>query len=96
MTPDFALGPGFLLSTKGKGPYKSSFELGSCRAVATFSPSIFSPDTWWTGFLHGTNLGQKVVNALWAGLDQGTRADANYDGRENALEGFKNLNPYTP
>lgn len=88
--------PGFLLSPKGKGPYKNASEIGSTRIAGTFSPSVLSPDTWWTRFLHRTKIGQKVTNAIWDGADQGTCEDANFNGRQNALEGFVNLKPHTP
>ena len=39
-------GPGFLLSPKGRGPYKNAFEIGSTRISSTVSPSILNPDTW--------------------------------------------------
>ena len=89
-------GPGFLFSPRGRGPYKNAFEIGSTRVASTISPSILNPETWWTRFLHGTASGQKMVNAVWGGADKETRADAGFDGRQDALEGFKNLEPHTP
>ena len=89
-------GPGFFLSPKGKGPYKNAFEIGSARVASTISPSILNPDTWWTRFLHGTSSGQKLVSAIWGGVDNESREDADFDGRKDALEGFKNLEPHTP
>lgn len=89
-------GPAFFVSAKGKGPYKNAFQIGSTRIVSTLSPSIFNPDTWWTRFVHKTNVGQKIVHAIWGGADEETRADADFDGRPNALEGFDNLKPHVP
>ena len=89
-------GPAFFVSPKGKGPYKNAFQIGSTRIVSTLSPSILNPDTWWTRFVHQTNSGQKIVNAIWGGADNETRANADFDGRLNALRGFENLRPQTP
>lgn len=89
-------GPAFFDSPKGKGPYKNAFEIGATRIVSTLSPSIFNPDTLWTRFFHKTNVGQKIVHAVWGGADKEIRADAEYDGRPNALEGFDNLKPHVP
>lgn len=89
-------GPAFFVSPKGKGPYKNAFQIGSTRIVSTLSPSILNPETWWTRFVHGTNLGQKIVHAVWGAVDKETRADAGFDGRRNALEGFANLEPLAP
>ena len=88
-------GPAFFVSPKGKGPFKNAFEIGSTGIVSTLSPSILNPDTWWTRFLH-TNYGQKIVNAIWGGADKETRANADFDGRHDALRGFENLNPHSP
>ena len=89
-------GPGFFVSPKGRGPYKNAFQIGSTRIVSTLSPSIFNPDTLWTRFVHKTNVGQKIVYAIWGGADKETRADAGFDGRPNALEGFDNLKAHVP
>ena len=89
-------GPGSFISPKGKGPYKNAFQIGSTRIVPTLSPSIYNPNTWWTRFVHGTKVGQRLVNAIWVGADKLTRANANFKGRHNALVGFENLEPHTP
>ncbi|KAI4134761.1 MAG: hypothetical protein LQ341_005972 [Variospora aurantia] len=89
-------GPGFLLSPKGKGPYKNAFEIGSTRAAGTLSPSFIGPDNWWRRFLFGSNPGRKIVNAVWAGVDKETREGAQFESRPNALPGFAKLNPHSP
>ena len=89
-------GPGFLLSPKGKGPYKNAAEIGSTRVASTLSPSIFNPDNWWTRSLHRTEWGRKLVNSVWNGADKETREDADFDGRKGALKGFENLKPLAP
>jgi dimethylaniline monooxygenase (N-oxide forming) len=88
-------GPGFLLSPKGKGPYKNAYEIGSTRVASTMSPSIFNPDNWWTRFLHGTHQGRKIVKSIWDGADKETREVADFVGRPGALKGFENLEPPT-
>lgn len=89
-------GPGFLLSPKGKGPYKNAFEMGSTRVASTLSPSILNPDNWWTRFLHGTDRGRKLVKSIWNGADEENREEADFDGRKGAVKGFENLKPLTP
>ena len=88
-------GPGFLLSPKGKGPYKNAFDMGSTRIASTISPSIYNTDTWWTRFLHGTERGQKLVKAIWKGANEETLSSADYEGRKNATDGFGLLKPKT-
>lgn len=88
-------GPGFLLSPKGKGPYKNAFEVGLTRIVATFVPSFLNGNSWWTWFLHSTKYGVKMMNAFWGAVDNETRKDADFNGRKN-LQGFEKLNPQSP
>ncbi|KAM0140659.1 hypothetical protein ACHAO1_002345 [Botrytis cinerea] len=88
-------GPGFLLSPKGKGPYKNAFEVGLTRIVATFVPSFLNGNSWWTWFLHSTKYGVKMMNAFWGAVDNETRKDADFKGRKN-LQGFEKLNPQSP
>ena len=89
-------GPGFLLSPKEKGPYEDAFAIGSTGIASTLSPSILLPDTWWTRLLHQTSFGQKIVKAIWAGVDKETRKEADFHGRQDALQGFEHLDPHTP
>ena len=89
-TPGTGSGPGFFLPAKGKGPYKNAFALGSTRMVATFTPSYFNPDNWWTQFLHGTRLGRKAVGLLWGVVDKEIRDEANFQGRPGK-KGFEKL-----
>jgi dimethylaniline monooxygenase (N-oxide forming) len=89
-------GPPFMVSPKGKGPYKNAFEVGGIRAACTMTPSILNSENWWTRFLHGTGWGRSVVNALWSGADGENCRIADYDGRKGALEGFEKLKPLTP
>ena len=88
-------GPAFFLSAKGKGPYKNAFELGSTRLTTTLTPSFLSPDTWWTRFLHGTSLGNKLVDFVWTAADKETRRELTAEGRD-AIKGFEKLTPHTP
>ena len=88
-------GPAFFLSPKGKGPYKNAFEIGSTRLAGTLTPSIFGPDTWWTRFLHGTGVGNKLVNSVWTAADKETRAHLVAEGRD-AVRNVTKLIPHTP
>lgn len=87
-------GPGFLLPAKGRGPYKNAFEIGSTRIAGTLTPSFFNPDTWWTRFLHGTNLGIRILNSIWSAADKETREV--FYGRHAMTRGLEKLNPHSP
>ena len=78
-------GPAHFVSPKGKGPYKNAFQIGSTRIVSTLSPSILNPENFWTRFVHGTNIGQKIVHAARGASDKETRAEADFGGRRSAL-----------
>ena len=86
---DTGTGPAFFLSPKGKGPYKNAFELGSIRLASTLSPSFLVPESWWTRFLHGTDLGRKIVQGIWTGANTETMPPENIKHREKLL-------PHTP
>ena len=92
---DSGTGPGFFVSTKGKGPYKNALEIGTARVAATLSPSLVNPDTWSTRFLYGSSLGRKLVELAWGGIDKEIREEANY-ARKDVAEGFERLDPHTP
>jgi len=83
------------LGSQGRGPYKNSAELGFTRIMGTFIPSNFTPQTWWASFLHGTALGNWVVNQIWNSADKVSRDGADFDGRTNAKESFKMSKPST-
>ena len=89
------IGPGFLVSPKGKGPYKNAIELGMTRLASTLTPSFLNDETWWTRFLHSSKTGTKLMRSFWAGVDKETRNDAQFEHREN-VGGFEKLNPHTP
>lgn len=89
-------GPGFFMPPKGKGPYNNAFEIGSTRVAGTLSPSLIGSETWWTRFLFGSRIGQKIVIAIWAGADKEVRDGANFGNRPNALPGFADLEPQSP
>lgn len=82
-------GPAFFLSPKGKGLYKNAVELGSTRVASTLSPSFLVPESWWTWFLHETNLGRKIVTSIWTGADNETLPPKDIKHREKLL-------PHTP
>ena len=81
-------GPGFLLSPKGKGPYKNAVEIGSTRIASTISPSIYNTNTLWTRLLYGMERGRNFVKAIWEGANQETLDGAHFESKEDAKEGF--------
>lgn len=88
-------GPAAFLGSQGRGPYKNSAELGFTRIMGTFTPSYFTPQTWWASFLHRTALGNWVVSQIWNTADKVSRDGADFDERTNAQESFKKLKPST-
>ena len=88
-------GPGFLVSPKGKEPYKNAFEVGMIRAAATSTPSLMNDETWWTRFLHGSKIGISLMGSFLAAIDKEIRKDADFEHREN-VGGFEKLEPHTP
>ena len=88
-------GPGFLVSPKGKPPYKNAFEMGSTRLAATFTPSPMVDETWWTRFLHSSKRGTNLTRSFWAAIDKDLRKEADYEHRKN-VGGFDKLSPHTP
>ena len=88
-------GPGFFLSPEGRGPYKNAFALGSTRVVSTMTPSYYNTDNAWARFLHGSNIGKKVMETVWGAADKATINDAKFDTRE-CKGGFEKLKPRTP
>ena len=88
-------GPAAFVSSEGKGQYRNSAEAGATRILGTFSPSPFLPSNRWTTFLHGSRLGQKAVDALWAFTDKNARAFGDFDGRAGKGKGFEKLKPET-
>lgn len=88
-------GPAAFLSSEGRGRYKNSAELGFTRIMSTFTPSYFTPQTWWTRFLHTTRPGNWIVSQIWNTADKVSRDGAKFDARPEALANFKNLKPNT-
>ncbi|MCJ1423179.1 hypothetical protein MMC29_001060 [Sticta canariensis] len=88
-------GPAAFLSSEGRGRYKNSAELGFTRIMSTFNPSYFTPQTWWTRFLHGTGPSNWMVSQIWNTADKVSRDGANFDARAEAHTSFKSLKPNT-
>jgi hypothetical protein len=76
---DPGTGPGFFLASKGIGPYKNAYEVGSTRIAATLSPSIFHrKGNLWTRFLHGTSWGVKLVMGFWEAVNVDVAREAEF------------------
>ena len=89
-------GPAAFASAQGIGPYKNSNELLYTRLAASLSPSVWMPRGWIERLLHGTAVGRRLVDRLWANIDADARRPADYDGRNSEKNGFSNLRPDTP
>ena len=88
-------GPAAFVSSEGKGGYRNSAEAGATRILGTFSPSPFLVLDRWTGFLHRSAFGRKVVDAFWGLADKNARAFGDFHGRIGRRDGFEKLKPDT-
>lgn len=84
-------GPAVFAGAAGKGPYRNGPELAATRILSAFSPSCFSPVSWWTKLIHGSEYGRGIVAKVWLGADQACSDLAEFQDREVALPGFGNL-----
>ena len=84
-------GPAAFVSSKGKGRYKNSAEAGATRILGTFSPSPFLLPNRWTGFLHRTGFGQRIVDALWNFTDKNAQGFGDFENRPGKRDGFDRL-----
>ncbi|MCJ1404896.1 monooxygenase [Xylographa trunciseda] len=89
-------GPAAFASAKGIGPYKNSNELLYTRLTASLNPSVWMPKGWMESLLHGTAVGRRLVDWIWAKIDADARRPADYNGRHSEENGFLNLKPDTP
>ncbi|MCJ1320278.1 monooxygenase [Xylographa vitiligo] len=89
-------GPAAFASAQGIGSYKNSNELLYTRVAASLSPSVWMARGWIERLLHGTAIGRRLVDRIWAKIDTDTEGLANYDGRNTEKNGFSNLRSDTP
>ncbi|KAF2869540.1 hypothetical protein BDV95DRAFT_577622 [Massariosphaeria phaeospora] len=86
-------GPGAFTNPadNAKGPFLNDPELAATRMFATMSPGCFTQPNAWTRFLHGTSLGDKVLEGVFNGADEKCKKIGNFHGRPGALDGFEDL-----
>ena len=89
-------GPAAFASAQGIGSYKNSNEQLYTRVAASLSPSVWMARGWIERLLHGTAIGRRLVDRIWAKIDTDTEGLANYDGRNTEKNGFSNLRSDTP
>lgn len=90
-------GPAHFAPAEGIGPYRNSNELLYTRLTASLSPSIWNPQNWLSGLLHGTRLGRKVVGLLWHKFDAQRKAGfSGQQGVDGSDKGYSSLEPDTP
>lgn len=83
-------GPGFFVPTDIKTPYKNPLEAAQTRIMSSLQPSLLNQETWWTWFLHSTNIGVGIVKWIFSILDAEVRKRADYKGRKST-KGFEKL-----
>jgi len=96
ITREDGAGPAAFLSWEGKGMYKNSNESFYTRLVASFLPNPFGEKSYLSKFLHGTKIGQWIVEKVWDGIDKEHRRNVDYYREEGKEMGFENLEPDTP
>jgi dimethylaniline monooxygenase (N-oxide forming) len=86
-------GPGAFTNPaeNAKGPFLNDPELAATRLFATMSPACFTEPNLWTRFLHNTSMGESILNGVWNGADEKCKRIGNFHSREDALEGFDQL-----
>jgi dimethylaniline monooxygenase (N-oxide forming) len=90
-TGNGSLGPAAFAPLDLATPYKNGVEASQARIMASLQPSYLIPDqSWWTWFLHSTNLGAKLVNRIFTLLDDTVRNYAGYRERKSD-KGFEKL-----
>ena len=63
--------------------------------METFTPSLYSPQNWWTRFIHNTSLGAWLKGLIWKTADKVSYVGADFDGKKGAKECFKDLKSNT-
>ena len=86
-------GPGVFMNPAGVGRYKHSMERSFTQRATIFNPSCFRPMLWWAQLQHQSISGRPgLEQKLFAG-DRVSKTWPNYQGREGALSGFRDLEP---
>ncbi|KAK4540287.1 hypothetical protein LTR36_009599 [Oleoguttula mirabilis] len=95
----------WIIRTTGKGPlslagvkspfakYRNLTEVGSIRMSGCLSSAnLYLPaNSWREWFLYQTWVGDWLLDKVWARPVKEYQAEADFEGREGALEGFKGL-----
>lgn len=76
---------------KGIMGYRNAPEIASTRLISLFTPSIYTPQTLFARFCHGTAYGRSLMRYIFSTTDKGTLAYGNFNAREGAREGFHKL-----
>jgi dimethylaniline monooxygenase (N-oxide forming) len=72
-------------------PYKNGVEVSQARIMVSLGPYYLIPyRSWWTWFLHNTNMGAKLVTKVFSFLDDTVRKYAGYSERQSD-KGFEKL-----
>lgn len=85
-------GPALFFPAPGRGQYRNSLEISATRYKACYSPSSFMPDFWLLKLFHRSNYGINYMMNMVHDNDEHCRAPAEYQTREAALPGFRDLN----
>jgi hypothetical protein len=83
-------GPAFFAPADAPTAYENAGLAAQTRIMASFQPSIFNPDTWWTRFLNRTTVGVSIVKWIFHKADAIIRKRAGYRERD-ASKGFNKL-----
>ena len=86
-------GPGLFMNPLASGRYRHLAEKGATQNATALSPSGFHPMVEWAQKLHHSESEKPSLESKLFAADALFKAWANYHGRENALPGFRDLEP---
>ncbi|ORX95005.1 hypothetical protein BCR34DRAFT_204898 [Clohesyomyces aquaticus] len=73
--------------------YSNSNAAFHTRLMANIIACIFTPETWFTRFLHQNALGRGCLNFMWSKFESEVYGPANYNRADGKANGFANLKP---
>ena len=86
-------GPGIFMNPATSGRYRNNAEAGSTQEATVLNPSGFRPMLDWAQKLHQSVSERQDLDSKLLASDRRYKAWANYEGREGAQPGFRELEP---
>lgn len=86
-------GPGIFMNPATSGRYRNNAEAGATQKATILNPSGFRPMLDWAQMLHQSDSERENLDSKLFAADRRYKAWANYRQREDALPGFRELEP---